>query len=483
MNKRLLLLIFVLFSSLLLNGQNEESNRQKYWFFREKLTTDFLKIGGCQGCSIPAELYELVPIQQTNGTTKIIRKLNFGADAPANLGWYIGVLATEYFLLQSENKSTLQTKKELYYALLAIDRLDANAEIVAEYRKNYTCFDHSNAFFNNPVKWDRKNDKWLPVSDKSSWADSAHNLNGYFLRMDGSPALFSHFKKADIVNAVLTRPKKLNANEWDDYEYNPAKIEYSTAGYRKGNNESSQDQVFHLLMGLILTVEFTKNATYEGIHLSEKAITIGRRILSNYDKNFQIKNPVTGKTVCVGGNSAFFSPSLSKIMRYFESSGTFKNHQNTQSYLKAPFTSVCAANGEVNRSLFAVITALSNTTSHTNMCKYVTKQGYYWGFYYLLRKAIYPHSNNKSCDYTFAETQSDLNSCPPQGAFWNSAYFKENPSRITNWTFNNRYLHQCRPKYTHPDWEFNNLDYMLLHNLSRIVYASQYSTLFAVEKE
>lgn len=459
-------------------GQNETANRDKYWHFRDKLVKQFVKVGHCQGCSVPAEKYEIVSIVLPNGKQDTIRRLNFGADATAHLGWYMGVLATEYYLLKKENQSTQNTERELYFALLAFDRLDANAELVAEYRKGIKCQDPSTEFFDLPVKWDKENDRWLPLSEKSLWADSANNLNGYFLRMDGSPALFAHFNEANSVNAGLTRPKLLYQNEWATYEFAPDKITYSTAGYRKGNNETSQDQVFHLLMGLMLVREFASEAHYQTISLGDKAIATGKRILSNYSKNFQLKNPVTQKTVCVGGNSAVFGPSLHKLMDYFWSDGQKKNNANTQSYLKAPFTSVCATNGEVNRSLFAVLTALSNTTSHAAMCNYVTKQGYYWGFYYLLRKALHPHAAKNACDYSFEDVVQDLNNCPKEGAYWNDAYFRAHPAAITNWTFSNRYLHQCRPQYLHPDWEFNNLDYMLLYNLARIVYAEGFESAY-----
>ena len=44
------------------------------------------------------------------------------------LGWYIAVLDTEYKLLNNQGLDTYQTRKELYYALEAFNRLDLNAE-------------------------------------------------------------------------------------------------------------------------------------------------------------------------------------------------------------------------------------------------------------------------------------------------------------------------------------------------------------------
>lgn len=53
--------------------------------------------------------------------------LHFG-DAPVYQGYYIGVLATEYRLLQANGQNTDRTLTELYYALEAINRLDEKAE-------------------------------------------------------------------------------------------------------------------------------------------------------------------------------------------------------------------------------------------------------------------------------------------------------------------------------------------------------------------
>jgi hypothetical protein len=49
-------------------------------------------------------------------------------DETIALGYYLGVLATEYKLLKNNNKPVLETIKEIYYALEAFNRIDYYTE-------------------------------------------------------------------------------------------------------------------------------------------------------------------------------------------------------------------------------------------------------------------------------------------------------------------------------------------------------------------
>ena len=69
--------------------QNPQQNLRKYWFCRNRLINDFMLVGDCQGCSIPAK--------NRGDANQITLKWS---DATIDLGWYIGVLATEYKLLK-----------------------------------------------------------------------------------------------------------------------------------------------------------------------------------------------------------------------------------------------------------------------------------------------------------------------------------------------------------------------------------------------
>jgi hypothetical protein len=87
---------------------------RKYEKYRRILRKRFLIIGRAQGHSLPADA-------RNSG------RMHFG-DATVFLGWYMGILATEFYLL-SEGLITTQmlraqrTLRELYFALIALRRL------------------------------------------------------------------------------------------------------------------------------------------------------------------------------------------------------------------------------------------------------------------------------------------------------------------------------------------------------------------------
>ena len=100
-----------------------ENNQLKYWFHRWRLTNDFMKMGFEQGDGCIASERNIWGIDGHH--------IQFG-DQTYFLGYYIGVLATEYALLQRNKRfdDLEQTKTELYYALKTYERLDRNAEIL-----------------------------------------------------------------------------------------------------------------------------------------------------------------------------------------------------------------------------------------------------------------------------------------------------------------------------------------------------------------
>lgn len=95
-------------------------NLQKYWYYRWRLTNDFIKVGEGKGHSIP--------IQSRQGYAGI-PDIEV-ADATIYQGFYLAILATEYKLLQINRRfvDMERTKTELYYAIKAFERLDAYGE-------------------------------------------------------------------------------------------------------------------------------------------------------------------------------------------------------------------------------------------------------------------------------------------------------------------------------------------------------------------
>lgn len=88
---------------------------EKYWFYRERLKY-FVKPGRGIGESIILDTRN----RSLDGNYRV-------GDQTYDLGWYMGILATEYYLLTQSNQpqeAKNQTLTELYYAMRAFTRLD-----------------------------------------------------------------------------------------------------------------------------------------------------------------------------------------------------------------------------------------------------------------------------------------------------------------------------------------------------------------------
>lgn len=120
-----------LFCCNFVQAQGNQTNLDKYWHYRYRLVNYFMVVGDGPGESLPAS---------------IRNKWQFGAlgwdETPRYMGWYLGVLATEYRLLANNGQDLNQTKKELYYALKSLERLDKKAEPAynASYPENLNGF-------------------------------------------------------------------------------------------------------------------------------------------------------------------------------------------------------------------------------------------------------------------------------------------------------------------------------------------------------
>ncbi|MBI3202312.1 MAG: hypothetical protein HYZ29_12290 [Myxococcales bacterium] len=202
-------------------------NAAKYQSLRARLDSEFILVGDQAGMSQPAD--------ERKETEGIIR----WSDSTIGLGWYIGMLATEHYMLAHPElfpgmPGTLATTAdELYYALRAMERLDLVAD----------------AAFPPPCTQEKK-------------------LNGFFLRDDVPDGFFTHFPPmtgmtSDFIDPALT------------------------------NKEMSQDQVYHVLLGLALVKALVPPQTYvKATDLRLWASEQGTRIIEHVsDHGWAITNP------------------------------------------------------------------------------------------------------------------------------------------------------------------------------------------------
>ena len=112
-------IIFLLLMGVLLDlfSQTHEQNHEKYWYYRYRMKHYFSAAG--------PNLYQgLVSARRNSWNGKNI----YYGDQTIDMGWYMGALAMEYYLLKPYNNEDElnETLTELYYLMKAFERLDMN---------------------------------------------------------------------------------------------------------------------------------------------------------------------------------------------------------------------------------------------------------------------------------------------------------------------------------------------------------------------
>ncbi len=264
-----------------------DSYEQKYWSYRARLLDRFVLVGEppstCDdigGYSVPISIYSEKTIQVDNANRNVI-KFQAG-DAPKDLAWYIGVLATEFRLLKNSGKSTETTKKELYYAMRAMERLDKKAE-------TYSYPQH------------------FPPVDPNRCSNQT--LNGFLTRSDAGYGYFRELvnqKYKDFPDAVYVVNTK---TDYDNPEnrailFNIGDSEFTAPDngyYGSKRNFYSKDHMAHLLMGLALVKRYV-GESYFGYNLNQEAINAAKRMIDfaqSSDWNMKIPTPMNNSTIVI----------------------------------------------------------------------------------------------------------------------------------------------------------------------------------------
>ena len=294
-------LLFILLPlSSVLFSQSDFINHKKYWYYKTRLNSDFIKIGLNAGESIPFNQrgYDGANYQ----VFKPGQELRAG-DATVQLGCYLAVLATEYRLLKDNGQDLTKIKHEIFCALNAVNRVDYFAEY----------------YFSD--------------------ATQSGNLNGFFMRDDfpngfakQNYSLFNYYNSAPGQRDVNGWPTSFQVQEKDrgftqTFDMGQAISEGVPGGYAKslalGNpknkaleyKEESQDQTYYLLMGLALTSKLVDDVP-DGSNvfgygsgetkLQTEAKNIAGRIINHMksDATWRIRNPVNGNALVQIGDDA-----------------------------------------------------------------------------------------------------------------------------------------------------------------------------------
>jgi hypothetical protein len=422
-------------------AQDPGVNLHKYWNYRQRLVDNFVLVGPQPGQSIPAGIRNL-----WNGAA-----IHYG-DAPVYLGYYIGVLATEYALLDKGKQKTDRTLTELYYALEAINRLDERAE------KLWGLPSQRNGFL-------LSNDVPLDFCQKyASWAN-AH-------AMPSQPG----YGICGYVNNVQSGLDTLG----------------------KESNACSQDHLTCLLLGLALTKQFTADSIlfndeltglYRLYSFKRSAIDIAGRILHYLrDKPFggmswSLRVPQGEKLNNVeGGNAHFNSFGFAQAGRYFNNQdyrnrATRLTHFYWKSFYRTPiFSRLHTDNLLFGLELSAIGQAWSTKTYSRIMSlgSYPASRipgmwsanRYGWDLFYgSLFHLLHPENTEEPQLSPVQEMSAILNEAPFEGPYFHSATDKAG----NGWAGSSGRFYDSPPNQTTGKLNFNGnyngLDYMLFYNL------------------
>jgi uncharacterized protein (TIGR03382 family) len=390
-------------------------NLEKYRALRHRLVTDFVSVGPAQGQSQPA------PERMDN-----LGLMKWG-DGTIALGFYLGVLATEHYMFSHPTQfpgaaaspaDLNATRDELYNALLALERLDLEAD----------------AAFPSPCS-------------------TTPNLNGFFLRDDVPADFYSHFAgittiQSDFIDPTLT------------------------------NKEESQDQVYHVQHGLALVIALVPaSVTVQGKSLRAWAVEQATRITKHFTKgDWIIRNPACGnRAVNRGENASGYSYGETLATAYL-TDGAYKPttnalYQTAWNTLRQPANPTY--NDEDNLHMALAIMAVGDgygTDTPQVIATLAATQD--WPLYPLLHRVLHPTSTG-FCTTTAAtvnpRARAMLDELPLQSE---PACPGPNGPAPHGFTTHNRFIRGKSQAYVGPDGcegvRYHGLDYMLLHNLYAI---------------
>lgn len=395
------------------SADTTQENLTKYWHARERMLTEFTVRGTGPGQGQPAV--------ERNGIHGFIK----WADSTIRLGWYLGILATEYHLLTEPatfpgahagnvGRAT-QTVEELYEALTALERLDLVAD----------------ASFPPPCS-------------------SAPALNGFFLRDDVPDGFHQYFPpmtstQSDFIDPVLT------------------------------NKEMSQDQVYHVLLGLALVKRFIPDTlTHQSKGLRQWAVVQATRIGEHISRTeWVIRNPACEDRAVNRGPLASGYSGGTRLTLGFITDGAFVPDTvepllNAWELAKDP--NFLPYIDEDNLHMAMAIAATGNGWgSETADALGVLAQKEDWPLYPLLHRALFADEAEGFCRTGAAlnaRARAMLDEVPQQADF---ASPKPAGPAVHGFSSSNRFIRGKDSAYAgEPNSEgmrYNGQDFMLLHNL------------------
>jgi len=424
--KTIISIIFILIVSLG-NAQTSKENLEKYNTYKTNLKY-FRVVGEGAKRSIIGE--------------RRAGLLSFG-DGGVNQGWYIGVLATEYAVsIKNKNiRGAQKTLLELYYALLSLNRLDAvsQSRYIHEQAPNYS--DTLNAIA-------VRTDGWSDIPDVEYYdAINEKNKEAYPINHQGK-----HWESITTMERQYYAP--------------PHKHDYF-----------SQDQLYHVLMGLYLTYNYVNiehsfslsDGTQKTINFRTMAKDIALRFIHTVaDHHFKLKTP-EGKT-SYGGYAVIYANPLISLAQAMGSEHKFKKRNNPFWNLSGGVGASWPLNKTDLAHMHLVMASISDarfSITRSN-AKAIYRQAkdktYQWeAFYPLLHNNLWGEKPMSDSYYQLVE--GVLNSAPKINPQNNAAGGPE------GWRAYPKFMKSAEhQKGGNPNFSayYSGIDYMLLYNLYQL---------------
>jgi uncharacterized protein (TIGR03382 family) len=412
---RWLVALVVLASTHTAHADTTAQDLAKYHRLRQRLISDFTSVGTAPGQSQPAP-------ERTDSAG-----LMKWGDGTIALGFYLGVLATEQYMLANPNTfpgadggdsgALGRTRTELFAALAALERLDSVA----------------NAAFPAPCTQ-------TPL------------LDGFFVRDDVPADFASHFPgittvQSDFIDPTIT------------------------------NKEESQDQVYHVQHGLALVVALVPaNVVVQGKPLRAWAIEQATRITQHFASgDWTIRNPACGNRAVDRGEAAIgYSYGETLAATYITAGGftptTDPFWMTVWDSLRQPTSP--AYNNENNLHMALAIMAVGDGYGADSPAVIATLAATQdWPLYPLLHRVLHPTAAGfcATAPMVNPRVRTMLDELPTDGE---PACPGPGGPAAHGFTTHNRFIRGKAQAYVGPPGcvgiRYHGLDYMLLHNLYAI---------------
>ena len=244
---RLLLLLLVVINCNSVFCQSPQQNLEKYWHYRDRLRDRFVVVSQDveeEGVNIPAG--------------DIFGDTVSWSDGNSIMSHYLALLSTELYLLKTNGQDYSQTLAELYYAMLALERLDLYSE----------------------SHWRRFNGK-LTLNAKDSLT-AIHNIE-IINDLGRTPVLSERMPLSSDINGMHLRDDVTPAF-WNKHKQHFGVSVCEMSG-RHPMEEISQDVMFHNIEGLALVARLVGTENVSGV-----PVTFKTPIIQQYLTEKNIKN-------------------------------------------------------------------------------------------------------------------------------------------------------------------------------------------------